>query len=138
MKRLLFGFFQVLCLLQLFGPAQLNARPEMESLSTVLTIHLKAEQTNFSFSEVPSSKIDTYSQGRKMIRFFSENVDETETELASSTKKQDGSNHYFITSFYAQSPEYLCCNGKNSLAFCKQLSFFPATQRHILFQIFRI
>jgi hypothetical protein len=73
----------------------------------------------------------------KIVRFVTEDIDEEEYESISS-KKYVESHKCFSTVFYAALPAYLHHNNKNSLAFCKQLSFISADSRHITFQVFRI
>lgn len=143
MKSLLIGFFQVLCLLQVFGHGQLNTYPtdKANSFSSVSIInfnpvkqshshvapahHLSgpAFQTN---SSVPSEETE----------LIFENIEE-ETEDFSS-EKHLCNNLYFAGIPVDQSLDYLYGNGKTSSMFCEQLSFISLNKRHLVFQVFRI
>lgn len=140
MKKLLFVFFQVLCLLQ-FAQGQLNAHPADDSINTASVIaHLKSSaHIDFFAKDLnnPDLHINTSIPNHKIFRVLNENTTEVEFEVISLKKCDDGT-HYFITAFYDQSPEYVCLNAKNSLAVCRQLSFIPADKKHIRFQVFRI
>ena len=142
MKALLIGFFQLLCLLQVFGHGQLNAYPTDEANGySSLSIHLHPSEHTYSYiapfhrssgatitnnSSIPSEDTE----------LIFESIEE-ETEDFSS-QKHLYNNLYFAGVPVDQSLDYLYGTAKNSLTFCEQLSFIPANKRHVVFQVFRI
>jgi hypothetical protein len=139
MKRLFVGFFQVLYILQIFGVGQLNAHPLDEQLFGTHAVHWKGSVPAHlaGANQLCTIQATPAVDSQINFRFIIEDVDEVEYELISS-KKHSESTPYFIAAFYICSPEHICCNHKNSLAVCKQLTFISASSRYLIFQVFRI
>jgi hypothetical protein len=137
MKSLLIGFFQLLCLLQVFGANQLNTPLNQANYSHNFH-HLPSEHTQFVVKHHKSnSAISTNSSiPSEDTELIFENLEE-ETEDFSSGKHHYN-NLYFAGRPVDQSLDYLYGNTKNSLTFCEQSSFILANKRHVVFQVFRI
>lgn len=138
MKSLLIGFFQLLCVLQVFGANQLNAHPSEQANSAFNFHDHHSEHTKFIVKHHKSSAaIDSNSSVPvEDTELIFENIEE-EAEDFSSGK------HLYNNLFFAgipvdQSLDYLYGNTKNSSMFCEQLSFITANKRHVVFQVFRI
>lgn len=138
MKSLLIGFFQLLCVLQVFGANQLNTHPANEANSVFNFHHNHSEHSKFVVKHHKSSSAinSNTSVPSEDTELIFENIEE-ETEDLSSQK------HLYNNLFFAgipvdQSLDYLYGNTKNSSIFCEQLSFIAANKRHVVFQVFRI
>lgn len=138
MKSLLIGFFQLLCVLQVFGANQLNDLPSNQANSLFNFHYHHSEHSKFVVKHHKSSSaIDTNSSlPSEDTELIFENIEE-ETEDFSSGK------HLFNNLFFSGTPvdqslDYLYGNTKNSSIFCEQLSFITANKRHVVFQVFRI
>ena len=140
MRKFLVRFFQVVCFLQLFGFGQVNAHPEMgNSYSSLITYSHETQHGYFDVEHKgPAAKINLFpSPFNEVASLSSENIDEKDYEPVS-PKKDLVSKDHFTSGLYANLPSYLSDNDQNSLAFCKQLSFFPANKRYVIFRVFRI
>lgn len=138
MKSLFIGFFQLLCVLQVFGANQLNNHPSLQVNSAFNFHHHQSEHSKFVVKHHKSNAAinsDTSIPVEDTELIF-ENIEE-ETEDFSSQK------HLYNNLFFAgipvdQSLDYLYGNTRNSSIFCEQLSFIPVNKRHVVFQVFRI
>ena len=138
MKSLLIGFFQLLCVLQVFGANQLNTYPAHEVNSAFNLQHNHSEHSKFVVKHHKSSSAinSNTSVPAEDTELIFENIEE-ETEDFSSHK------HLYNNLFFAGTPvdqslDYLYGNTKNSSVFCEQLSFIGCNKRHVVFQVFRI
>jgi hypothetical protein len=139
MKSLLIGFFQVLCLLQVFGAGQLTSNPINQA--TTSSNRITNHQSEHSHFVVRTHKSNVYLDSNSSLpseetEFVFENIEE-ETEDFSSQKTLD-SNLYFAGIPVDQSLDYLYGDSKNNLTFYEQLSFIVSNKRHVVFQVFRI
>jgi hypothetical protein len=138
MKSLFIGFFQLLCVLQVFGANQLNTHPSHEANSAFHFRHNYSEHSQFVVKHhrsISAINSDT-SVPTEDTELIFETMEE-ETEDFSSQK------HLYNNLFFAgipvdQSLDYLYGNTKNSSVFCEQLSFIGYNKRHVVFQVFRI
>ncbi len=138
MKSLLIGFFQVLCLLQVFGAGQLNAHPSDQANVSYIFQNHYPEHTHFV---VKQHKLSAAINSDSSIpvedtELIFENIEE-ETEDFSS-EKHLYNNLFFTGTPVDQSLDYLYGNTKNSSVFCERLSFICCNKRHLVFQVFRI
>lgn len=138
MKSLLIGFFQLLCVLQVFGASQLNTHPSNHANALFSFRYQHSEHSKFVVKHHKSSvAIDSNtSLPSEDTELIFENIEE-ETEDFSSGK------HLFNNLFFTGTPvdqslDYLYGSTKNSSLFCEQLSFITANKRHVVFQVFRI
>ncbi len=138
MKSLLIGFFQLLCVLQVFGANQLNTHPSQEVNAIFNFRHNHSEHSKFVVKHHKSSSAinSNTSVPTEDTELIFENMEE-ETEDFSSHKHLY--NNLFFTGVPVdQSLDYLYGTTKNSSVFCEQLSFIAANKRHVVFQVFRI
>lgn len=138
MKSLLIGFFQLLCVLQVFGANQLNTLPSDQANSPFSFHYHHSEHAKFVVKHHKSSSaIDTNSS------LPSEDTDLIFEDIEEETEDFSSGKHLFNNLFFAGTPvdqslDYLYGNTKNSSIFCEQLSFITANKRHVVFQVFRI
>jgi hypothetical protein len=137
MKSLLIGFFQLLCLLQVFGANQLNT-PLSHANIHYNFHHRPSEHTQFVVKHHKSSSAISPNSSipSEDTELVFENLEE-ETEDFSS-ERHLYNNLYFSGIPIEQSLDYLYGNSRNSLMFCEQSSFILANKRHVVFQVFRI
>jgi hypothetical protein len=138
MKGLLIGFFQLLCILQVFGANQLNAHPSQEANTIFKFQQNHSEHSQFVVKHHKSSAAinSNTSIPTEDTELIFENIEE-ETEDFSS-QKHLCNNLFFAGVPVDQSLDYLYGTTKNSAMFCEQLSFIAANKRHVVFQVFRI
>lgn len=138
MKSLLIGFFQVLCLLQVFGAGQLNAHPSDQANASYIFQNHYSEHTHFVVKQHKSSAAINSDSSIPVedTELIFENIEE-ETEDFSS-EKHLYNNLFFTGTPVDQSLDYLYGNTKNSSVFCERLSFIYCNKRHVVFQVFRI
>jgi len=137
MSKLFVRLFQVVCLIHFAGVGQLHADADNYSSSAD---HISLTGTNHMADLTDQSSVCTvwYSfHGQKMSRLVAIDIDEEEYEPVSSKKVIEG-NSCISDYFSVALPDYLHNNHKNSLAFCKQLSFISVSNRNLVFGIFRI
>ncbi|AEA42144.1 hypothetical protein [Fluviicola taffensis] len=139
MKSLLIGFFQILCVLQVFGAGQLTTNPINQTHSTSNLIHKQQpEHSHFVVKNYKSnSSIDNNSSfPSEETEFVFENIEEETEDFAS--QKHLVSNLYFAGIPIDQSLDYLYGNSKSNSLFYEHSSFSVSTKRHVVFQVFRI
>lgn len=138
MKGLLIGFFQLLCLVQVFGASQLDTHPQDQAGISFLIHHLyPTEHAHFVVKHHKSSSTigsDTSFPAEDTELVFETIEEETEDF---SSHKHLYSNLYFAGIPVDQSLDYLYGSG-NSSAFYEQLPFVTSGKRHVVFQVFRI
>ncbi len=139
MKALLIGFFQLLCLLQVFGASQLsNPSGDRANSSSLFHQYHRSEHCHFAVKHHESSSYinSDSSIPSEDTEVIFESIEE-ETEDFSSGKHLLN-NLFFAGNLVDQSLDYLYGSAKNSSMFCEQLSFIAANKRHVVFQVFRI
>jgi|GEM_PF-1888231 len=143
MKKLLIVFFQMLCLFQLFGQGTLpvsNGQAVLSASHSML-FHQSTPEVTDSHPRT-GLHIEPVSHSGVSVRFVTEELDEDEDEDEVEhklvAKKHSDCTSSFFAVFYAPLSGQFRPLLTNSQAFCVQMSFAAATQRHLLFQVFRI